>query len=111
MPSELSMELTCQSGRAAASNHDTRTNSSWATNTVSDSPARILITLFFIGMEIIDVEDVQFEGAHHKTCSIDINASVAAGEEFLDEVVLTFLKTLHAKGHTAEVGNLFFGIS
>ena len=53
-------------------------------------------------MEIVNIDDSQLNSLHHKACGIDAHTSVASGEKFLHQFVLTLLKTLHSEGHSLE---------
>ena len=64
-------------------------------------------SLFFIRVEVVDVEDAELNGPDDEARGVD--AAVALGEEFLDELVLPLLKALHAERHAAQVGNLLLG--
>ena len=66
-------------------------------------------TLLFIGMQVVDVENAEFDGTDNKPCSID--TARAIGEKLLDKLVLTFLKALHAEGHPPQVSDLLLGVT
>ena len=67
------------------------------------------MTLFFIGMQVVDVKDAEFDGSDDQARRID--ATTALREEFLDKFVLSFLKALHTERHAPQIGNLFLGIA
>ena len=52
---------------------------------------------------------MQFDSTYNQTCGIDI--TYILWEEFFDELILALLQTLHAKGHTAKLGDLILGIA
>ena len=54
---------------------------------------------------------MQFKSSYHEARSIDAIAAACIGEQFLHEFVLSFLKTLHAKGHSPQVGDLLLGVA
>lgn len=62
-------------------------------------------------MQVVYVQDAQFQCTHHQTGSIDADAAIAIRKELLYEFVLPFLQALHAKWHSAKVGDLVFCIS
>ena len=99
IPSLLSILWMPLSGLRAANIHEPTAITTSTKRSDNDRYANIL---FFIGMEIIDIDDAQLDSLHHKTGGIDSHASVAAGEEFLHEFVLTLLKALHSEGHRLE---------
>ena len=66
-------------------------------------------SLFIVGLEVVDIEDAEFEGTDYEACGID--AALSLWEELLDEFVLALLKTLHTKGHASQIGDLLLGIA
>ena len=64
--------------------------------------------LLYVGFEVIDIEDAQFERTNHQTGSID---TLATGEEFANQFHLSFLQTLYAKRHATKARNLLLGES
>ena len=60
-------------------------------------------------MQVINVKYAQFESPYHQSRGI-YSHTVSVGEEFLYQLILTLFQTLHAKRHTAQIGNLLFGI-
>ena len=62
-------------------------------------------------MQVVNIDYSQFYRLDYKTGGIHSHTSIAAGEEFLNEFVLTLLKTLHAEWHCLEIGYLVLGIS
>ena len=62
-------------------------------------------------MKIVNIDYSQFYCLDNKAGGIHTHTSVATWEEFLDEFVLTFLKTFHSEGHCLEIGYLVLGIS
>ena len=80
--------------------------STWEITRVAPTLAN---NLFIVGLEVVDIEDTEFEGADYEACGID--TALSLWEELLDEFVLAFLKTLHTKGHTTQICDLFLGIA
>ena len=84
MPSLLSRERT-PSVIVADISHDSRMS---ATNASTSDKARfatiffILQLLILVGFQILQVDDVQLEGAHHEPCGID---TPAIGEQLLKD--------------------------
>ena len=60
---------------------------------------------------MVDIEDAQLNGSHHQTGGIRPHSTIAIWEKLLNEFVLTFLQTLHTKGHAAEIRDLLLGIA
>ena len=52
---------------------------------------------------------MKFNGTYNQTSGINIANTL--GEEFFDQFILTFLKTLYTKGHPTQTCNLLFSIS
>ena len=67
--------------------------------------------LFFIGNKVVGIKNMQFDSSCHKSGGINSHSSVAVGEEFAYQVILSLLKTLYSEGHTSQTCNLVFGIS
>ena len=47
-------------------------------------------------MQVVNIYYPKFYGLDYKTGGIHSHTSIAAGEEFLNEFVLTLLKTFHS---------------
>ena len=54
---------------------------------------------------------MKLKSLYGKSCGIDAHVSVAVGEEFLHQLVLTFFKTFHTEGHATERSYLVFGVA
>ena len=91
-PSPVSNERT-PSTIMADNSHDSSTSRHHAT---AVSTAMAIRSLLFIGVEIVDVEDMEFQCPHHEAGSIHATGVL---EETLHEIVLTFLQALYAEGH------------
>ena len=64
--------------------------------------------LFHVWQQIVDIEDTQLQGTYHETGGID---TLGIGEELMYQLVLSLLQTLHAKGHSTQVGDLLLRIT
>ena len=98
MPSSESSECT-PAVIVAESIHETRINATSAMRRITPKTANLL----FISNQIVDVEDVQLQGAHYQARGID--SAYKVGKEFTNKIVLPFLQTLHAKRHTTQTSN------
>ena len=105
MPSLESSERT-PSNLMAEKIHERMKRSTWKITMVAPTLA---ISLFIVGLQVVDVEDAKFEGADHETRGVD--TALCLREEFLNKLVLPLLKTFHTEWHTTQVGDLFLCIS
>ena len=94
-PSPVSNDRT-PSTIMADNNQDDSTNRHHATMIITVTTVKNF--LLVIGMQVVYIQYVQFKSSHNEACSIYTSR---VPEEPLHKVVLTFLQTLHAKGHTA----------
>ena len=103
-PSLDNSERTPLVGMAADSSHDTNMSSNCAANNEN----AIYGSLIRIGFEIVNIKNTKFQGTNHKTCGIH---ALTTRKKFAHQFVLSFLQTLHAKGHATQCRNLLFCIS
>lgn len=100
MPSLLRSERTPDVGMIELIIHEASTSSTCArTRTADNIDSFFIIPLRFVGMQIVDVYDTQFQSLHYEPCGVDADAAVANGKQFLHQFVLSLLKTLNTEGH------------
>ena len=104
MNEEQKQALYALVGMAADSSHDTNMSSNCAANNEN----AICGSLIRIGFEIVNIKNTKFQGTNHKTCGIH---ALTTRKKFAHQFVLSFLQTLHAKGHATQCRNLLFCIS
>ena len=108
MPSELSSDCT-PSVCIAESNHETNTSATSATT--RPRMVNFFNSLILIRFQVVYIQYLKLKSPHHQSRGIDALAVVSVGKELSHQFRLPLLKTLHAKGHSAQTGNLLLGVT